>query len=446
MNVTTRALLGAWIASCGLAAPAADSTSGSGGDALSIRILPAPSTEVGLASPADEAPMLECEVARGAPLPLSAVAFSPDGKTLAVGGLGEVVLWDLAEGKLARRIAVGQATSMVRAVVLTGDGAVLAAGQGAPYQSGIVTLLDLKSGQAIAELKEPKGQVNCLALSPDGKLLVAGCGDAAAYVWGLDDKKLVATLEDHSLQVLSAAFGDDGKFLVTGGADAMVQSWDTESWKPDIRRTTVGGEVRRCMIRRSDTRRQGGSLHTFGLLIGGREDRTLRVMLDGKAQEWQRSRGDYHAEVKPGVPLDCVWVPKRSDKAWVACSDGTIKVFADAGQKITHTATLRGHGDWVYGLALSPDAARLVSASADGTVKLWSTQDNRLLATLVQLSPRSDEWLAVASGGWHVTSSPGAVKWRTANLDVAPEKLAALAKPEAVQQALAGQPPAAPVP
>ena len=147
----------------------------------------------------------------------------------------------------------------------------------------------------------------------------------------------------------------------------MVQAWDTATWQPDIRRTLVGGEVRCCMIRRSDTRRKGGVLHTFGLLVGGREDRTLRVMLDSKAQEWQRKKGDFEAKVNPGLPLDCVWL-SREKKAFVACSDGTIKFFVEGKQEFTHTATLRGHSDWVYGLALSADAKRFASASGDGTV------------------------------------------------------------------------------
>ena len=319
------------------------------------------------------------------PLPLAAVAFSPDGKRLAVGGLGEVLLWDLVEGKLAQRIALGQAAAMVQAVAFTKDGGVLAAGQGSPYVSGTVTLLDLQTGQPSAEFQEPKGPVNCLALSPDGKQLAAGCGDAAAYVWSLDDKKLIATLKDHALPILSAAFGADGKYLVTGGADARVQTWSTETWQPDLRPTMVGGEVRRATIRRSQVRQEGGATHTFGLLIGGREDRTLRIMIDGKAQEWQR-QGDYHVQVAPGLPLDCVWLTKGGQKAFVACSDGTIKVFAEAAQRFTHTATLRGHTDWVYGLALSADGTQLASASGDGTVKLWNAAEDKLLATLVQLA------------------------------------------------------------
>jgi WD40 repeat protein len=377
------------------------------------------------------------------PLPLAAVAFGPDGTTLAVGGLGEVLLWDLAEAKLARRITVGKSGRMVQAIVFTNSGDALAVGQGEPYASGAVSVIEPETGQAVANFDEPRGLINCLTLSPDGKLLVAGCGDSAAYVWSLEDRKLVATLKDHSLPVLCAAFSADGKFLATGGADAMVQAWDTETWQGDIRRTMVGGEVRSCMIRRSDTRRQGGVLHTFGLLIGGREDRTIRVLLDAKAQEWQRAKGDYHAQVYPGVPLDCVWLPKRSEKAFVACSDGTVKVFTEASQQLRHTATLRGHSDWVYGVALSHDATRLASASGDGTVKVWNVADERLLATLVQLVPKSDDWFIVTRDGWYTTSTPASVNWQTVNLDVPQEKLASLQNPQAVRQTLNGEAPAA---
>ena len=253
-------------------------------ESLSIAVLPPASTEAGLVKPAADAPSLQCELPGDMPLPLAAVAFSFDGKTLAVGGLGEVVLWDLAEGKLARRIEFGQPGTMVQAVAFARDGRTLVAGQGSPFAWGAVTLLDLQTGKALVEFREPKGPVNCLALSIDGRRLVAGCGDGAAYVYALDEKKLVATLKDHALPVLSASFSFDGKFLVTGGADAKLQTWDTVEWKPDVP-TTVGGEVRHAEIRRSQIPKEGAALHTFAMIVGGREDRSLRVMLDGKAAD-----------------------------------------------------------------------------------------------------------------------------------------------------------------
>jgi len=88
MNEKTRtcrpmaALVAALIAALGLPAAAADPAAQ---DVLTIPVLPVPSTEVGFVPPPVDAATLQCEVSRGMPLPLAAVAFSPDGKTLAVG-------------------------------------------------------------------------------------------------------------------------------------------------------------------------------------------------------------------------------------------------------------------------------------------------------------------------------------------------------------------------
>jgi WD40 repeat protein len=95
-------------------------------------------------------------------------------------------------------------------------------------------------------------------------------------------------------------------------------------------------------------------------------------------------------------------------------------------------------------LAVNADATRIASAGADGTVKIWSTAENKPLATLVQLAPNSDDWLTVTANGWYASSKPEVVKWKADNPEIAPDRLAALQNAQAVQQTLAGEPPAAP--
>ena len=93
------------------------------------------------------------------------------------------------------------------------------------------------------------------------------------------------------------------------------------------------------------------------------------------------------------------------------------------------------------GLPRGPHRRRnkIASGSADGTVKLWTSNGWRLLATLIQLTPRTDQWLITTPAGYLATSSPGAVQWRATGLKTPPDKLTPLVQnPELVRQAIAG--------
>jgi WD40 repeat protein len=287
--------------------------------------------------------------------------------------------------------------------------------------------------------------IRCFALSSDGKLLAAACGDGAAYVWSLPEKKLAAKLENHKLAVLSVSFGKDGKFLATGSADASIEVWDTATWKPGAEGKTYPGDVvRRCFLKSSSKSRGGGEgtsgwRHSFAFILGGRQTKTIEVRGDDRTPGYARDKF-IKVPMGSGTPLDFV---SAKDKYYVACSDNTVKEFTPvtAARKTTlvPTATLRGHNDWVYAVALSADGQRLASASGDGTVKLWSTEDNRLLGTLVQLVPGTDDWLIVAGQGYFAASNPAAVEWKDTEGKTSPEKLAGLQNPEMVKKSLAGE-------
>ena len=184
------------------------------------------------APPGQAAPSVDCVVALGPVAPVSAVAFSPDGKTLATAGYQEVLLWDLANAKLLKRIGAGQMSDSARAMAFSKDGRLLAVAEGVPNGPGAVRLFDKDSGQVALSFQEPKEVVYALAFHPEGKLLAAGGGDAAVYVWNLDEKKLVATLKEQGDWVLGVSFSANGKFLAAASADKTAQVWEVGTWKP----------------------------------------------------------------------------------------------------------------------------------------------------------------------------------------------------------------------
>ena len=224
-----------------------------------------------LVAPADnpQAPTLDCVVSFGPAVPMSALAFAPDGKMLAVGGYQEVLLWDLAGAKLAKRIGVGQISDFVHAVALGHDGPWLAVAEGTPYGPGTVKVFDVNSGQPVLAFPEPQDAVFAVAFSPDGTLLAAGGVDHIARVWNVDEQKLVGELKGHSDWVLDVRFSADGKFLVTSSADRTARVWEVGSWKLVAKLDQMESVNGACF---------GPGAELVATAVAGPTDRTVRLL------------------------------------------------------------------------------------------------------------------------------------------------------------------------
>lgn len=379
-------------------------------------------------APGQPPPSVQCSVAVGPTVPVAALAFRPDGKMLASAGYQEVLLWDLAGARLARRIGTGQLAETVAALAFHKDGKLLAVGDGSPHRSGGVKVFDTDSGQIVAAFADPKEVVYGVAFSPDGNLLAAGSADNQVYVWNLAEKKLLQVLKEHGGWVMHVAFSADGKWLVSSGLDRRACVWEVGSWRPAARLQQTEPVLAAAFSPPADL---------VALAICGPTDRAIRFR--------RRENGEQVRAVDTGAagPLGILWAP-QNNRLYLPCTDGTVRVH-DAGGG--HIATLPGHTGWVHAVALNADASRLASGNAGGSVRLWNTADNTLLATLVQLSPRSDEWL-IGTAGYLATSSPAALQWTTANVKTPADKLPSLLhNAEMVQKVLAGtKPPPAAVP
>lgn len=379
-------------------------------------------------APAQPAPSVECSVAVGPAVPVAALAFRPDGKALASAGYQEVLLWDLAGARLARRIGTGQLADIVAALAFHKDGKLLAVGDGTPHRAGSVKVFDTESGQQIAAFGEPKEVVYGLAFSPDGNLLAAGTADNQVYIWSLPEKKLVNTLKEHAGWVMHVAYSSDGKWLVSSGSDRRACVWEVGSWRVAARLQQVEPVLAAAFSPPADL---------VALAVCGPADRAVRFR--------RRDNGEQVRAFDTGAagPLGILWVP-QNNRLFLPCTDGTVRIH-DAGGG--HIATLAGHSGWVHSVALSTDASRLASGDAAGSIRVWNTADNTLLATLVQLGPRSDDWL-IATAGYLATSSPGSLQWKTANVKTPADKLSGIFhNPDLVQKTLAGtKPPPAAVP
>lgn len=150
------------------------------------------------------------------------LAFSDDGRTLAVADDdGMVQLWDVASSSVTRTIVPGTG---IQALRFAPNGAVLASAEGQT-----ITLYDVASGRLLRKLDKHDAPINALAFSANGQLLASGSDDRTAIIWDVRTGKSKHTLKGHDQTVRTVAFSPDGRLLASGSGNASVVLWDVKS-------------------------------------------------------------------------------------------------------------------------------------------------------------------------------------------------------------------------
>jgi WD40 repeat protein len=283
-------------------------------------------------------------IVQARPLPVaSALAFSPDSKSLAVAyRTGALRLWDPATGKPCGPPLVGHVDAALMAA-FSPDGQVLAS-------SGFdhtIRLWCAESGAPIgAPLDGHTDVVRSAVFSPDGKTLASASRDTTVRLWDLSriDETTSSmpsrVLRGHKDAVRCVAYSSDGKRLATASKDATLRLWDAIAGEPITPPITGHRSFVRWVAFSPD-----------GLLVASASD-------DGDVRLWN------------GVTGEAVGY-ERALRLW------------DARTRQSLGAPLLGHEALITWVAFSPDGAFLASSSQDGTVRIWDPRTGEALRTLV---------------------------------------------------------------
>jgi WD40 repeat protein len=300
-----------------------------------------------------------------------AVAFSPDGGTVALGTEGggdvpAVVLWDVAPPATRLTLDRHYITQSVGNMAVGGGGRVVV-GTGGLAAANNIKLWDAATGKVLAALPEPALGVRSAALSPDGLTLALGGEEqvgggnprGVAQLIDVPTRAVRTTLRGEEGPVVNMAFSPDGKLLAGGGVDGWLKLWDLATGQESVHlgRHDV---YFRSLVFSAD----GRTLITGG----GRDQRPSEIKV------WDVATGAVRLAITDDEGVLAAVAITPDGKTLISASgkvkkSGKVKLWDAATGKLR--VSLEGHTAFVNCLAVSPDGQTLASGGNDATIRLW---------------------------------------------------------------------------
>jgi WD40 repeat protein len=326
--------------------------------------------------------------------PVKGVDWSRDGQVLVTGDntggfndvKGTVCLWKLDGTQIKRFDASGGVTSLCS----TNSGAILYTWSKYPHKGAVI--LDQESGNPRVTFDKSWNDLECSAISPDGRLAATGGFDAADLrVWRTGDGQQVHQLRARGSVKWSAGWGADGTTIAWGNAPYRDRPLHFNDMGP----RTHAFDLKNLQMVEPTGDVQIGSTKLDDLQFEGVGSSELRIKRAGEIVT--------KIDTNPfgGMWRSAAWVDR--DRIVIGSNFGDVSlVDANSGKLIRRFV---GHVGTIWAIAPSPDRRRLLTASQDSTMRIWSLNESSPLLAIY--FGDDGEWIAGAQKGYYAASPGG---------------------------------------
>jgi WD40 repeat protein len=322
------------------------------------------------------------------------VVFHPKEEVIASSSGNQVHTWDPVTGKLIKTLVnLGKTDKPIKALAFSPDGKMLAVGA----DDGILRVVESGTGKAVYTSPSRNARIERVAFSPSGKLVAIGDSNSqvAVYVPAGTGNQLAMSVQGVDLgEVMGVGFTSDSAGVFTCGRDGKA-------------RLTAGPNADGTSAPNTATRLRdypGHSGPVTGLavttdgqfLITCGDDRTARVWDIKSAKQLRSFQGHMTKLTAVAVRPDGRQVASGSD-------DGAVRVW-DLNTSDEHRA-MTDSKESLWAVALSPNGKKLAAAGADKKIRIYDPETGALETTLdagaamTSLTFLPDNNRLVAAGG-----------------------------------------------
>ena len=283
---------------------------------------------------------------------IRSIAFSPDGKHVAVGRYnGDIKIWIVETGE--EHLLINGHSGSIWSVCYSPNGKYIASGG----WDGYIRIWNSTDGKEVQVINAHDGSVWCVCWSPDGNYIASGGFDKTVKIWDPIVGRNLMTLRGHTKPVLSVCWGPDSKQVVSGSYDKKVKIWNVQKGE-EVATLKGHSDFVWCV----DYSPDGNYIAT------GSWDRSVKIWNVQEKMEITTLGG--HS----GSVWCVCWSP---DGNYIASGSGDsrVRVFEVETRKLKFA--LKEFSGLIFCIKYSPDGKYLAWAGNNGYIITWDIKNQR---------------------------------------------------------------------